>query len=188
MADVRIVLVFDVFVVLLSFGAVWVVAGNPQSPNGYNGFDVASMVGGYVGGQQANPLSYQQTDYLAYTQAVLPPLIVGDAELDVALIAIPAALVLALASLARWQLSLPAGILAVAGGALWIGGIPAIARSAGTRLASWQGFGGGGTPIPVGSSLGPYIAVAGGAFLLTTYFMTRGGRLDTPLDTSPPTS
>jgi cell division protein FtsW (lipid II flippase) len=183
----RFVLVFDIFILFLSLGAVWLTVGDPQSgfPNGYTAFGVATMVGGYVGGQQVNPSNYTQSDYDAYTQAVLPPLMVGSWELGVALIALPVALVLALVSFARWQLLLPAGILAVVGCVLWIGGISAIAQEAGNRLAEWQGFGGATLQESVGPGFGPYIAVVGGISLLITYFLTKGGKLDSPLDSAP---
>ncbi|MDG7008576.1 MAG: hypothetical protein JRN06_10095 [Nitrososphaerota archaeon] len=61
-----------------------------QFPTGYDAFDISSMVGGYIGGQQVNPPSYQQSNFVAFTQAVLPPLIVGNLELDTAIVAIPA--------------------------------------------------------------------------------------------------
>ncbi len=183
MADVRIIIVVGIFILLLSFGAVWIsVGGGQSSSGGYNAFDVASLVGGYVGGQEINPPSYQATDFNAYTQAVLPPLMVGSPELDAAILAIPAAFVMALASLARWKLSLPAGILGAAGGVLWTLGVPGIAREAGDRLAAWPGFNGRGIQMPVGSSLGPYIAVVGGALLIVAYLLTTKERLDTPVD------
>lgn len=188
--EVRIVIVFDIFVIILSLGAVWIVVGaaGSQFPAGYNAFDVSSMVGGYIGGQQVNPPSYQQISFFAYTQAVLPPLILGDLALDAAIFAIPAALLLSVVSLGRWRLTLPAGILGVAGGALWTLGIPAIAQQAGSQLAAWHGFNGVVTRISVSSSLGPEIVLFGGALLLVTYFMTVKEKLDPPLNSDLPST
>ena len=186
--EVRIAIVLDIFVIFFSLGAVWIVVGQAgsQFPTGYNAFDVSSMVGANNGGQQVKPPSYHQSTFVAYTQAGLPPQIVGNLALDAAIVAIPATLLLAFFSLARWRLSLPAGILGVVGGALWTLATPAIAKQAAGRLAAWQGFNGVGTQVSVGSSLGPDIAMAGGALLLITYFMTVKEKLDPPLNSDLP--
>ncbi len=189
MVDTRIVIVADIFVVILSLGAFWMTIGNPQSfPDGYNAFDVASMVGGFIGGQQVNPPSYTQQDYTAYVQSVMPPLITGSWELDVAIIALTAGLVLAFASFARWTLSLASGVLEVVGTLLWVAGISGIGNEAANRLAGWQGFTGRAVQISVSADVGAYIAAAGGVLFLATYFLTRAGRLDVPLDSTPPGS
>jgi hypothetical protein len=136
--DVRIVIVADILIVFLSLGAIWLAVGNSGSiPSAYDAFDVAGMVGGYVGGQQINPPSYTQNDYNAFVQAVLAPLIVGSWELDAAMISLTVALVLACLSFVRWQLSLPAGVLEVLGSVLWSGGVSSISQEAGSRLAAW---------------------------------------------------
>jgi len=186
--DVRIVVMVDIFIVFLSFGAIWINVDQNGSPipDAYNGFQVSGMVGGYIGGLQVNPPSYQATDFGAYTQAVLASLIVGNMELDAAMVAIPAALLLALASFVRWRLLLLAGILETVGGVLWRLGIPAISQQAGSQLAAWQGFGAGAPNVSVSSSLGPDFAVAAGVLLGTTYLLTVKEKLDPPLDSGMP--
>ena len=184
MVATRVTLLVDVFIVVLSFGAFWLAVGSSQSqiPSGYTSFDVVSMVGGYVGGQQAYPSNYLQNDYAAYVQTVLPPLIVGSWGLDVAIVAIPLAFVLAILSFSRWQFSLFAGILGVTGSLLWIAGIYAIAPEAARRLGDWPGFTGAVPQISLSPSLGPYMALVGGLSFLFTYFLTRTGKLDPPFE------
>ena len=162
--DTRIIIVVDVFVVFASLGAIWLVVANSQQgiPTGYDAFDVFGMVGGYVGGHQVNPSNYTQTDYGAFIWALLPPVIVGSWALDAALIAVPLALVLAVMSLARWQLALPAGIIGILGGTLWVSGVSSISQEAGARLSGWQGFYSTGPQSSVSASLGPYMIMAGG--------------------------
>ena len=184
MVDTRIPIVAGIFIVVLSLGAFWLSIGGPQGA-GYNAFDMAGMVGGYIGGQQVNPPSYTQQDYNAYVQAVLPPLIVGNWELDVAMIALTAGMILSFASFAKWTLSRVAGILELAGALLWFSGVSAIGQEASARLAEWAGSGGS-TQVSVNADWGTYIAAAGGVFLLADYFLTRIGKLDAPVDSSLP--
>ncbi|MDG6901492.1 MAG: hypothetical protein JRM80_05970 [Nitrososphaerota archaeon] len=187
MVDTRIVIVVDIFVVLLSLGAFWMTVGYGSGYDGFNAFDVASMVGGYIGGQQVNPPSYQGAEFNAYAQAVLPPLMAGSWEVDAAIIALTTGLISAFFSFVRWRLSLLAGALEVIGCLSWVAGISGISQEAGSKLAQWQGFNGVATPISVGSDVGTYIGAAGGVFLIATYLLTRTHRLDTPLDSSLPT-
>ena len=57
MVATRVVLAVTILAFLLSVGASWLSVDNPQTfmPNQYNAIDIANMVGGYVGGQQASP-------------------------------------------------------------------------------------------------------------------------------------
>ena len=89
------------------------------------------------------------------------------------------------ASFARWTLSRVAGILELAGAVLWFSGVSAISQEASTRLAEWAGFSGN-TQVPVSADWGTYISAAGGIYLLANYFLTRIGKLDAPMDSSPP--
>ncbi len=157
--------------------------GDPSStPMQYTGIDIASMVGGYVGGQQnAAYLNSSASGYASSVWALLPTIIVGNWALDIGLIGVPVALVLTFASFLRWELSLPAGVIALAGCILWIWGVSAIAPEAGRRLAALNSSSGA-PPVPVSASLGSYLMVVAGASLLLTYFMTRAERLDPPLD------
>ncbi|MDE1852425.1 MAG: hypothetical protein KGI38_01625 [Thaumarchaeota archaeon] len=184
MVATRIVLLVDVFIVVLSFSASWLAVGSSQSqfPSGYTSFEVASMVGGYVGGQQGYPSNYLQNDYAAYVRTVVPPLIVGSWGLDVAIVLIPLAFVLTILSFSRWQFSLLAGALGATGSLLWIAGISAIAPEAAKRLESWPGFSGAVPQVTLSPSLGPYMALVGGLSLLFTYFLTKAGKLDPPFE------
>lgn len=183
--DTRIIIVVGIFITVLSLGAFWLVIG---SARGYDAFDVVGMVGGYIGGQQVNPLSYQASDYNAYIAAALPPLIIGSWALDGAMAALAAGFFLAFASFARWTLTYLAGILQVVGALLWLAGVAGISQEVGAKLSQWPGFYGSAGAVSVSASAGAYIAAASGFVFLAIYFLTRGGRLDTPLDSSLPTS
>ena len=185
MVATRVVLAVTILAFLLSVGASWLSVDNPQTfmPNQYNAIDIANMVGGYVGGQQASPpANMTQFDYNAFAWAVLPPMITGSWELDAAIVILIAALVLTFVSLARWSLSLPAGVLGITGSALWVSGVSSIASVAGSRLAAWDTFSGTTPKISVSASFGPYLTVFSGTLLLAVYFLARAGRLDAPFD------
>lgn len=168
MVSIRIILGFDFFVVLFAVGAAWMVLGGQY----YLLFDVDSMLGGFLGNQQA----------MTCVQSNLSPIILSNLGLDLSLVAVPLGVVLGLAAFSRWALSLPAGAALTLGGLLWIGGLSGIGKEVGSQLAGCFEN----STVAIGPSYGPYVATAAGVLLLASYFLTRIGKLDPPIEGRPP--
>jgi hypothetical protein len=100
-------------------------------------------------------------------QVAVAPLLVSPGLLFLGAWAFPFALVLSLASFARWKLMLYAGLVGILSGAFWIAGL---------MIA----------PIHLGQDavpqIGAYVCIFAGALLFVGYFLTKADKIGAPLD------
>ena len=171
MTSVRLVLAAGFAVDIFALFADWLAA---EGGNSFTlGFTLPDLFS-----QQRVPATVSSAYYSAYASSVVAGHVSGDLTLLVAFVAFALSLLIGLAALFRWPLSLASGALALLGAALWLAGVPAVAPDIVAALKKWPGFAGTIPGIGVGASVGPYLALVGGIILVLAYVLAKAGRLD----------